>query len=145
MHTCIHGMARTTVALSPATRDRLLVLKRQWRLPTTEAVILRMLEGQPSGAKALYARNKKAVDAVLRRHGMRRLVAFGSRARGDARPDSDLDLVGRLPRGADLVDLAHIQEELSEAFGVRVDLVSEGGLRGRLREQVQRDGVMLAA
>jgi predicted nucleotidyltransferase len=137
-------MGRTTVALSPATRDRLLDLKRQWRLRTTEDVIVRLLEGQLFGAKALYLSRREKVDAVLHKRGIRRLVAFGSRARGDARPDSDLDLVGRLPKGSDLVDLAQAQEELAEAFGVRVDFVSEGGLRGALKEQVERDGVMLA-
>lgn len=138
-------MARTTIALSPATRDKLLDLKRQWRLKTTEAVIAKLLEGQPIGAKALYARNKKAVDAVLRRHGVRNLVAFGSRARGDARPDSDLDLVGRLPKGSDLVDQAQVQEELANAFGLPVDFVSEGGVRGELKRLISRDGVPLVA
>lgn len=138
-------MARTTIALSPATRDKLLDLKRKWRLKATEDVIVKLLGGQPFGAKALYERNKKAVDAVLRRHRVRNLVAFGSRARGDARPDSDLDLVGRLPKGSDLVDQAQVQEDLAEAFGIPVDFVSEGGLRGRLRQMVERDGVPLAS
>lgn len=136
---------RTTITLSPATRDRILGLKRLLKVRSAEAVVLKLLDGAPLGAKALYGEHKAAVDAVLRRHKVRNLTAFGSRARGDARPDSDLDLVGRLPKGADLLDLAHVQEELAEAFGVPVDFVSEGGLRGRLKEHVERDGVTLAA
>jgi predicted nucleotidyltransferase len=148
MYTCILvysiGM-RTTITLSPATRDRILGLKRLLGARSAEAAILKLLDGAPLGAKALYLRRQKEVDAVLRKHRVHGLVAFGSRARGDARPDSDLDLVGRLPKGADLLDLAHLQEDLAEAFGVPVDFVSEGGLRGRLKEHVERDGVTLAS
>jgi predicted nucleotidyltransferase len=136
-------MKRTTVALSPATRDKLLDLKRQWRLATTEDVIVRMLEGQPFGARALYERNKKAVDAVLRRHGMKRLVAFGSRARGDARPDSDLDLVGDLPKRAGLFEVVHVKDELEAAMGVPVDFIPFTGVSSRLQAEIDREGVPL--
>src|SRR5690348_16066641 len=105
-------MERTTITLSPPTRDRILELKRRLKLPSAEAVILRMMGAQPMGAKALYRAHKAQVDAVLRRHKVRNLVAFGSRARGDARPDRDLDLVGTLPKDADLITVAHVQAEL---------------------------------
>ncbi|HUR63305.1 MAG TPA: nucleotidyltransferase family protein [Candidatus Thermoplasmatota archaeon] len=136
---------RTTITLSPVTRDRILALKRKLGVPSAEAALLRLLDGEPLGAKALYLSRKKEVDAVLRRRKVKRLVAFGSRARGDARPDSDLDLVVSLPPGADLFTLAALQEELSTAFGVTVQAVSASGLKPRLRAEVKRDGVRLAA
>lgn len=108
-----------------------------------EDVIHRLLEGSPATAQALYGARKKEVDATLRRHKIRKLVAFGSRATGTATPDSDLDLAALLSSDATLFDLVHIQHELSEAFGVHVDVVSLRGLAGRIKQEVDRDGVVL--
>jgi predicted nucleotidyltransferase len=134
---------RTTIALDGSTRDRLVALQERWGLPNVEAVLLRLLAGEPQTAEALYAARKKQVDEVLARHRVQKLVAFGSRARGDARPDSDLDLAGSLPRGADLIDVVHLKEDLQEAFGVPVDFVSLSGARPRLRQRIEQEGVRL--
>lgn len=140
MQVCI---MRTTVAMDTSTRDRLLALKSAWGARSIEDVIERLVNGAPAGARALYAERKREVDAVLRRHRVRRVVAFGSRARGDARPDSDLDLVVTLPAGASLFDLGRLREDLEEAFGLPVDVVSARALEGRLKRHVQAEGVVL--
>lgn len=134
---------RTTVALHERTRDRLLDLKRAWGLRSTEEVIERLVGGAPVGATALYRSKKDQVDRVLEKHGIERLVAFGSRARGDARPDSDLDLVADVPAGTSLFDMVHIKDELEEAFGIKVNLLTTGGLRKRMKRHVEEDGVVL--
>lgn len=136
---------RTTVALDSALRDRLLELKRAWRVSSLEQVIQRLAGDEPRGARALYERNRAAVDAAVKRHRLRRLVAFGSRARGDARPDSDLDLCADLRPGADLLDVAHVQDDLGEAFGVRVHFTPRGSLTERLRLRIESEGVPLHA
>jgi hypothetical protein len=56
---------RTTVALRPETRDRLLELKRAWRTRSVDEVIDRLVGGAPLGAKALYESKRKEIDAVL--------------------------------------------------------------------------------
>ena len=134
---------RTTIALDSSVRDRLAALRSRWGLPSVEAVVARLLEGAPRTASALYQTRKREVDTVLARHRIRRLVAFGSRARGDGRPDSDLDLAGDLPRGADLFDVVHLKEDLSVAFGVPVDFVQLSSARPRLRARIAREGVTL--
>ena len=135
---------RTTIAIDSTVRDRLLALKRQWGAPTIEAVLARLLEGGPRTATALFAARRAAVVAVLARHHVKRLVAFGSRARGDARPDSDLDLAVELPAGKDLFDVVVLREELEAAFGLPVHVVSLRGAPKRLRERIRREGVPLA-
>ena len=134
---------RTTVALDSAVRDRLLELKAAWRVSSLEQVIERLVGDEPRGARALYERNRAAVDAAVRRHRLRRLVAFGSRARGDARPDSDLDLCADLRPDADLYDLVHIQDDLSQAFGVNVHLTPRQGLPARVASRVADEGILL--
>lgn len=135
---------RTTIALHKETRDRLLELKRVWGLRSVEDVIERLVGGAPLGAVALYRRNQQQVDQVLRQYRIKRLSAFGSRARGDARPDSDLDLVIDPPEDTSLFDLVHIKDALEEAFGVKVNLLTRQGLRERLKRHVEEDGVVLA-
>ncbi len=133
----------TTVAVDPATRDRLFALKRQYRLRTMDAVIQRLLDPGPQDALGLFRAHEKAVRDVCHRNGVKRLVAHGSRVRGTARPDSDLDLVVSLPRGKSLFDLARIGVELGEAMGVRVDVASAGPHLGRFGDAVEKEGVVL--
>lgn len=56
---------------------------------------------------------------------------FGSVARGEDRPGSDLDLLVALDGSASLFDLARMQLELEELLGIRVDVLDERGLRDK--------------
>ena len=65
---------------------------------------------------------------------------FGSWARGENRPDSDLDILIKLGKPVSLLTFVRMQRELSELLNVTVDLVSEGGLKNeRMRQYVFRD------
>ncbi|MCA1703990.1 MAG: nucleotidyltransferase family protein [Actinobacteria bacterium] len=74
---------------------------------------------------------------VCNRYGVARLDVFGSIGRGEAHPDSDVDILYELQSGARLgwriEDLAN---ELSAIFGRGVDLVSRNALNERLRDSV---------
>jgi predicted nucleotidyltransferase len=72
------------------------------------------------------------------RYGVSSLALFGSRARGDARPDSDVDLlVTFLPNvSVGLVHLGRLQAELEVLLGARVDLVPRDGLKPLIRDSV---------
>ena len=65
---------------------------------------------------------------------------FGSWARGENRPGSDLDILIKLGKPVSLLTFVRMQRELSELLGITVDLVSEGGLKNeRMRQYVFRD------
>lgn len=134
---------RTTVALESRTRDRILALKRSWGASSVDDVLTRLLDGPALGARALYRQKQKAVDKVLKQRGVKRLIAFGSRARGDARPDSDLDLAGSLPPGSDLLTVVNVQLDLEEAFGVKVQFIPLDAVPKKLRAGLEQDGVTL--
>ena len=88
------------------------------------------------------------VEAILRiacAHGAHDVRVFGSRAREDARPDSDLDLLVRFEDGRSLVDLVSMKLALEELLGIRVDVVSERGLSRYIRDRVLADAKTLAA
>jgi predicted nucleotidyltransferase len=84
------------------------------------------------------------IVAVAARHGAHRVRVFGSRARGDARPDSDVDLLVRLDEGRDLLDLIALRQELEDRFGLRFDVVTEAALSPHLRERVLESARELA-
>ncbi|NAZ24134.1 MAG: hypothetical protein GU357_00025 [Thermofilum sp.] len=79
---------------------------------------------------------KKIIVPVLRRHGVRRAAVFGSFARGEAREDSDLDIIVEFEGGRSLLDLAGLKVELEDVLGRRVDIVTYGSLHPLLRERV---------
>ena len=83
----------------------------------------------------------RAHEPELRRAGIRRLSLFGSVARGDAAPDSDVDLAAEFDpaAGVDLVHLVALERRIGEALGRAVDILPEPIENPRLRTNVERD------
>lgn len=85
-------------------------------------------------------------DEILRiatRHGARNVRVFGSVARGEADEESDIDLLVQFEPGRSLLDHAALWLELRELLGCRVDVVSERGLKPRIKERVLREAIPL--
>jgi predicted nucleotidyltransferase/DNA-binding XRE family transcriptional regulator len=77
-------------------------------------------------------------------HGARHLRVFGSVARGEDRPDSDVDLLADLPTPLGLLGLGRLREELEHVLGgVRVDLIPRQDLKPDVRDRVEREAVSL--
>ena len=80
----------------------------------------------------------------LRARGVSHMALFGSRARGDARQDSDVDLMIEVDDpGFSLIDLAGIQQDLSEAIGLPVQITMRRSLSERLAEAIRNETVEL--
>jgi hypothetical protein len=86
---------------------------------------------------------RRQILAIAEKYGAYNVRIFGSVARGEARPDSDIDFLVELEPGRSLFDLGGLLYELQLLLGVEVDVVTEKGLRPRLREQVLREAVPL--
>jgi len=78
------------------------------------------------------------VSEICKRYGVRELSVFGSAARGDLRPESDVDILVDFEPDArvGLVKFASLSEELEQMVGRKVDLVTKTGLRPRIRSEV---------
>jgi predicted nucleotidyltransferase len=88
------------------------------------------------------------IAEYCRRHGIVELALFGSAARGELRPDSDVDLLVTFAPDArlSLFDFAQIQAELSDLFGRTVDLVERGSIENPfMRRTIMRDATVLYA
>ncbi len=99
------------------------------------------LPDTPLGRR-LRQRRKAILEAAARRRA-HNLRVFGSTARGEDGPSSDIDLLVDLEDGVGLVDLIGLQRELADLLGVAVDVVPADGLKPRIREQVLREAVPL--
>ncbi|MHB8669900.1 MAG: nucleotidyltransferase family protein [Acidimicrobiales bacterium] len=77
-------------------------------------------------------RSRRAeILAAARRRRASRVRVFGSVARGEAEPDSDVDFLVDFEAEASLVDQVGLIHDLQALLGVEVDVVSSGGLRSR--------------
>ena len=78
---------------------------------------------------------------IAAEHGAREVRIFGSVARGETGPESDVDFLVELEAGRSLLDLGGLQMELESLLGCRVDVVTVRGLKARIRERVLREAV----
>lgn len=91
----------------------------------------------------LFNSRRADILRIAAHYGAHNVRIFGSVARGEARPDSDVDVLVDLEPGRSLFDLGGLLMELQDLLGCRVDVVTEQGLRPRIRERVLREAVPL--
>ena len=156
----LHGELRVELLDKSALRERLL----DDRTPRDRALHMRVLEGSvdrsfpdrtrhgDEGAPLLRrlhdgvaVPSDRRLRALARRHGLRRVVAFGSATRADFRPDSDLDLLVEPVPGhrLGLRQRAALVADAETLFARDVDLVAAGEVRPALAERIAREGVVL--
>ncbi len=80
---------------------------------------------------------------IADQHGATDIRIFGSVARGTSDENSDIDFLVRLKPGTTLLDQAALVRELEAMLGTKVDVVSERGLRERVRENILREAIAL--
>jgi len=91
----------------------------------------------------LLHRNRDEILKLAATHGARNIRVFGSVARGEADEQSDVDFLVDLEPGRSLLDLGGLLMDMQNLLGRRVDVVTEKGLRPRIRDQVFHEAVPL--
>ena len=92
---------------------------------------------------ALLRSRRAEILALAARHGAHNVRVFGSLARGQAGPESDVDLLVDLEPGRNLLDLGGLLMDLRDLLHVPVDVGTEAMLKERIRERVLREAVAL--
>ena len=80
---------------------------------------------------------------IAAKYGASNVRLFGSRARGDARSDSDVDFLVDMPSGCSLLDVGRLIMDLQEALGCKVDVVEPEGLHWYIRDRVLEEAIPL--
>lgn len=91
----------------------------------------------------LLRAKRQEIIQLASKHGAGHIRVFGSVARGEAGPESDIDLLVDLEPGRSLLDHAALILDLQQLLGRRVDVVTERGLRERVRRRVLAEAVPL--
>jgi len=95
------------------------------------------------GTDVLLKNKREDIFRIAAKHGARNVRVFGSVARGEADDRSDVDFVVDFEPGRSLFDHAGLLLDLQQLLERKVDIVTERGLRARIRERVLREAVPL--
>ena len=83
--------------------------------------------------------NRDQILAMAARHGARNVRVFGSFARGEAGPDSDVDFLVEMEEGRSLMDIGALVMDLEELLGRRVQVAEPTGLHSYLKDRVLKE------
>ena len=86
---------------------------------------------------------RETILRIAAKHGASKVRLIGSVARGEARPQSDIDLLVTWGKGTSLLNQAALMLELEGLLGRRVDIASDGWVKPSIRESVYRDAITL--
>ena len=115
--------------------------------PQTQVSLVSLLESLRVFPEQARHAAREALAEVCRRYGVRELSLFGSAARGEMRPGSDLDMMVEFEHGArvGLIRFESFVEELESLTGQPVDLVTKRGLKPWVRPNVLKDALLIYA
>jgi uncharacterized protein len=92
--------------------------------------------------RRVHRHRRRLVESAAA-HGITQLQVFGSVARGEDRPDSDVDILANVPEGLGLLALGRAREELERILKAPVDLVPAAGLKPDVAMRISKDLVPL--
>jgi len=81
----------------------------------------------------------RKIILFLRSYGARKIAIFGSYARGEVKPNSDIDILVEFSERKTLLELVKIERELSKLLGIKVDLLTEKSISPYLVDKIKRE------
>jgi len=147
----LHG---ATYGIMPATRERMVDENLITHAPRRAASSFkRLIRGerhtnQHTGTVEMAGRTLtrticETIVAILTKNDAEWIAIFGSYARGNAGPASDIDILVRFARKKSLFSLIRIEDELTRALRMKVDLVTENAVSPYLADAIYRDAVVI--
>jgi len=91
----------------------------------------------------LLKEKREVILRICAKHGAHNVRVFGSVARGEADEQSDIDLIVEFDPERSLLDHAALWLELQDLLGCKLDVVSDRGIKPRIRERVLREAIPL--
>lgn len=81
--------------------------------------------------------------SILVNHGAKKISIFGSYARGEQNPESDLDIIVEFSERKSLLDIVGIEQELSDELGIKVDLLTEKSISPYLIDRIKKEMMVI--
>jgi predicted nucleotidyltransferase len=128
------GLSQQQLAdLSGVAQPNIAAYENGSRHPSAKMLARLAAAAKPRPSVAL-AKHRAEIERLASRHKAVSVKVFGSVARGDDRPGSDVDLLVRFGPEASLFDQVELAQEIEDLLGVAVDVISEQGLRPGYQE-----------
>ncbi len=101
------------------------------------------MEQKGLGIAEVLGDKREQILAIAADHGASNVRVFGSVARGEARPDSDVDFLVEIEAGRNLLDQIALMQSLEKLLGRKVDVAESDNLHRLIREKVLQEAVQL--
>ena len=88
-------------------------------------------------------RRRIEIERIAKRYGAHDVRIFGSVARGEAKPESDVDVLVSFEPERSLLDVAGFEQDLEELLGCEVDVVEVGGISPYIEDRILAEAVPL--
>lgn len=116
---------------------------RRYRVRRREAGLRSASTWKPTRAVDEVLAKADLIRTLARAHGAVSIELFGSAARGEDRPDSDLDFMVELEPGRSLLDLVGLNQDLEAALGRKVEAFTTAGLKPRVLAQARKEAIKI--
>jgi uncharacterized protein len=87
----------------------------------------------------ILLKHQKDIKRIAQNNHISYLAIFGSHARGEQKPNSDIDLLVSFNKPVDFFEFYDIEQQLSKLFGKKIDLVTTKGLSKHIKPYIQKD------
>lgn len=135
------GLSQSELARAANVSQPNLSAYENGRRTPSPAVLVRISRALMVRPSARVDEHRESIRALVAEHHAVAPRVFGSIARGDDEPGSDVDLLVDFTDEASLLDEVGLRLALSDLLRVEVDVVAEDSLRGSIRERVLREAV----
>ena len=134
-------MARPRTGKALSTAERM----RRYRVRRSAAGLREVRHWAPAlgAARDEVLRKSDLIRTLAAAHGARAVELFGSAARGEDRPGSDLDFMVELEPGRSLLDLIGLADDLEAALGRKVETITKAGMKPRVLAAARKDAIRI--
>lgn len=84
------------------------------------------------------------ISSFLKQEGATKVAIFGSYARGEEKPESDIDVIVEFSETKGLLAMVRIERELSEFLGIKVDLLTEASISPYLIDRIKKEAKVIS-
>lgn len=116
---------------------------RRYRVRRRAAGLRAVATWTPGSVRDQVLAKSDLIRTLARAHGAVSVELFGSAARREDRPDSDIDMMVELEEGRSLLDLIALTDDLQAALGRKVEAVSKASLKPRVLALARKDAVRI--
>lgn len=114
---------------------------RRYRVRRKAAGLRGTVSWAPRSIRDQVLAKADLIRTLAKAHGASSIELFGSTARGEDRPDSDIDLMVEMEPGRSLLDLIGLNDDLETALGRKVEAISKSGMKPRVLAQARKEAI----